>query len=144
MTSSQPLNPTKKQSVITDPEVLHSLLIETFNHSVTAGGEMLMPCVPVLHSSHMQRILGIFDALGSEFNQQQFQQLGQIVGRKLQEGFQISPHARLLLQYRPAEGKQEGLTFDMSVKVPGFLSSSRISSTLPELSRKERSIISSL
>lgn len=120
MTSSQPLNKTKQESVITDPDVLHSLLIETFNRSVTAGGEMLMPCVPVLHSSHMQRILGIFDALGSEFNQEQFQQLGQIVGRKLQEGFQLSPHARLLLQYRPAEGKQEGLTFDMSVKVPGF------------------------
>ena len=118
MTSAQPSNSSKQESIITDPEVLHSLLIETFNRSVTAWGEILMPCIPVLHSSHMQRILGIFDALGSEFNQEQFQQLGQIVSRKLQEGFQLSPHARLQLKYRPAEGKQEGLTFDMSVKVP--------------------------
>lgn len=122
MTSSQPQTPIepKDPPIITDPEILHSLLVDTFNRSVAAQGEMLMPCVPVLHASHMKRILGIFDALGSEFNEDQLQQLGQIVARKLQEGFALSPHARLLLQYRPAEGKQEGLTFDMSVKVASF------------------------
>lgn len=120
MTSSQPLNPTKERPVITDPDVLNSLLMDAFNRSVAAGGEMLMPCVPVLHSSQMKRILGIFDALGSEFKEEQLQRLSQIVARKLHEGFQISPHARLLLHYKPAEGKQEGLTFDISVKVASF------------------------
>lgn len=122
MTSLETQTPVQPQDkpIITDPEILHSLLIDTFNCSVAAQGEMLMPCVPVLYSSHMKRILGIFDALGSEFQEAQLKSLGQIVGRKLQEGFELSPHARLLLQYRPAEGKQQGLTFDMSVKVSSF------------------------
>ena len=120
MTSSQPTTPTQTEEkpVITDPEILHSLLLETFNRSVGAVGKLLMPCIPALYPSHMQRILGMFDALGTDFNQQQLDRLGQIVRRKLDEGFRLSPHAQLTLEYKPAQGKEEGLTFDISVKVP--------------------------
>ncbi|MCT7962272.1 class I SAM-dependent methyltransferase [Laspinema sp. D1] len=117
MTSANPNHPTASVPVITDPDVLLQAMLTSFNQRLETVGELIMPAVPAMAEYYRHRIGSLFDSLAIPFQEAERNQLYQILDKKLEEGFALSPHARLRLKYHPAEPPKTGLTFEFSVSV---------------------------
>lgn len=103
--------------VVSDPAVIEQIIINKLNTRIYPRGELVMPCVPSMLEHYMERLKVLFQTLGRPFAQDELEQLHQLLKRRLEEGFQASPHSNLVLRYEPAKAPQTGLACNLSTVV---------------------------
>jgi 2-polyprenyl-3-methyl-5-hydroxy-6-metoxy-1,4-benzoquinol methylase len=97
--------------------VLEQVIINKLNTRIYPRGELVMPCVPSMLEHYMERLKVLFHTLGRPFSEEELQQLHELLQRRLEEGFQASPHSNLVLRYEPAKPPQTGLACNLSTVV---------------------------
>lgn len=111
--------PTKQEQLptVTDPAALQQLLLNKLNSRTKPRGEIVMPCVPSMLDHYVQQLKTLFNTLGRPFSEAEIEQLRQLLGRRLQEGFQASPHSNIIFKYEPAKPPGAGLACNLSTVV---------------------------
>lgn len=108
---------TEQLPLVTDPTVLEQVIINKLNSRIYPRGELVMPCVPAMLDHYVQRLKMLFETLGRAFSPEELEQLRQVMGRRLQEGFSVSPHSNIILKYEPAKPPNVGLTCNLSTAI---------------------------
>ena len=103
--------------VITDQAVLEQVMINKLNTRIYPRGELAFPCVPALLDHYLQRLKVLFETLGKAFSPAELDQLRQVLGRRLEEGFHASPHSSVILKYEPAKPPDVGLSCNLTTAV---------------------------
>lgn len=101
---------------MTQPDELEQALLKKVKRLTAAHGQLSLPCVPALLDEYMAQFDAVLVALGQKFKPEEMQQLRQVVQRKLTEGYQKTPHARLIFKYEPPDATQ-GLTSGLKLTV---------------------------
>jgi 2-polyprenyl-3-methyl-5-hydroxy-6-metoxy-1,4-benzoquinol methylase len=111
--------PTQSEELplVTDPTLLNQVILTKLNTRIYPRGELVMPCVPSMLEHYMERLNVLFQTLGRPFSEQELVQLRELLQRRLEEGFQASPHSNLVLRYEPAKPPQTGLACNLSTVV---------------------------
>lgn len=113
-------NATDKNQTITDPEVLKLALATKLKTMTAVQGDFYFPCVPSMVGEYVQLLVGLLKLLGQNPTPEHINNLRQLVEKGISDGFQISPHARLIVNYQPAEankGLAGGITINTKVHV---------------------------
>lgn len=101
---------------VNDPDLVEKALLLKVKRLTSAKGQLVLPCAPALLDEYVNQFHTLLKALGQNFNDAELQGLRQLVERKLNEGYQSSPHARLVFKYEPPEPTQ-GLTSGLKITV---------------------------
>lgn len=109
--------PSEQMPIVTDPALLNQVILTKLNTRIYPRGELVMPCVPAMLEQYMERLKVLFHTLGRPFSEDELIQLRQLLERRLQEGFQASPHSNIVLRYEPAKPPQTGLACNLSTVV---------------------------
>ncbi|MGL5081766.1 MAG: class I SAM-dependent methyltransferase [Microcoleaceae cyanobacterium] len=96
--------------------MLENVLLLKVKRLTSARGQLALPCVPALLEEYMAQFSTLLTALGQNFTPQEIQALRQLVSQKLKEGYNASPHARLIFKYEPPDPTQ-GLTNGLKISV---------------------------
>lgn len=99
---------------------LEASLMRKFKRLTGARGELVMPCVPAMVEEHIDQIKRLLVALDQKFTPEEFASLETLVRNRVEEGFQQSPFARLVVKYEPpnpTEGILSGLKLSITVQV---------------------------
>lgn len=113
-------NATNNSAPITDPQVLKLALAAKLKTLIGCQGEFNFPCVPSILEEYLQLILGLLNILGQKPTPEHIDSLRQLLEKGLSEGFRLSPHARLIVSFLPAEsakGIASGITINTKVIV---------------------------
>lgn len=105
-----------KPTTVSDPAVLDNALMLKVKRLTSAKGQMVLPCVPALLDDYLEQFHSLLVALGQNFTPSEMQGLRQIVQKRLTEGYNASPHARLVFKYEPPDPTQ-GLTNGLRLTV---------------------------
>lgn len=108
---------TEQQPLITDPAVLEKIIIGKLNTRIYPRGELVLPCVPSMLDNYMKRLQIIFETFGRPFSATELDQLRQILNKRLNQGFEASPHSNVIIKYEPAKAPEVGLTCNISTAV---------------------------
>lgn len=108
---------TEQLPLVTDPAVLQQVMLNKLNTRIYPRGELVMPCVPSMLDHYVQRLKVLFETLGRGFSQEELDQLRQVLGKRLEEGFRSSPHSSVVLKYEPAKPPNVGLTCNLTTAV---------------------------
>ncbi|NJK27531.1 MAG: methyltransferase domain-containing protein [Coleofasciculaceae cyanobacterium SM2_3_26] len=87
--------------VLPNAAVIHQAVGEACKRRTAARGSLEMPCVPALLDRHLQRILGVLQALGQPITQKEVDSLRQVLTDRLREGFERSPLSMLVFEFEP-------------------------------------------
>lgn len=113
-------NPTNNSSPLTDPDILKLALSAKLKSMISIQGEFYLPCVPSMVEEYLQLILGLLKLLGQNPSPDHITNLRGLVEKGLMEGYRLSPHARLIVNFVPAEaakGLASGVTINTKVQV---------------------------
>lgn len=77
---------------------------------------MSLPCIPSMIDEYMDQFDRILKSLGQTFTQEEMTALRELVARKLGEGYNQSPHSRIIFKYEPPDPTQ-GLTSGLKLSV---------------------------
>ncbi|WP_413162367.1 class I SAM-dependent methyltransferase [Capilliphycus salinus ALCB114379] len=105
-----------KPTTVSDPAVLDNALMLKVKRLTSARGQLVLPCVPALLDEYVEQFHRLLVALGQNFTPKEIQALRQLVEKKLTEGYNSSPHARLVFQYEPPD-PTHGLTHGLRLTV---------------------------
>ena len=105
-----------KPTTVSDPATLENALMLKVKRLTSAKGQLVLPCVPALLDEYVEQFHRLLVALGQNFTQKEMQALRQLVEKKLTEGYNASPHARLVFQYEPPD-PTHGLTHGLRLSV---------------------------
>jgi SAM-dependent methyltransferase len=108
---------TEEQPFITDPAVLEKIIIGKLNTRIYPRGELVLPCVPSMLDNYMKRLKTIFETFGRPFSETELDQLRQILAKRLDQGFEVSPHSNVIIKYEPAKPPDVGLSCNISTAV---------------------------
>ncbi|NJK39874.1 MAG: class I SAM-dependent methyltransferase [Oscillatoriales cyanobacterium RM2_1_1] len=114
MVANQPV--VAQNSIGQNSEVLDRALLLKVKRLTSARGQIVLPCIPALLDEYMAQFNALLKALGQNFTPEEIQALRQLVNRRLQEGYDTSPHSRLVFKYEPPEPTQ-GLTNGLKLSV---------------------------
>ncbi len=104
-------------------EELKTAMLKKVKRLTSASGQMTLPCIPALLDEYMEQFDRLLVGLGQNFKPDEMQQLRQLVQRKLNEGYEKTPHARLLFRYEPPDATQgltNGLKLTVAVDAPSL------------------------
>ncbi len=101
---------------VNDQNLIEKALLLKVKRLTSARGQLVLPCVPALLDEYMSQFHALLTALGQNFTPDELNGLRQLVERKLQEGYQASPHSRLVFKYEPPDPTQ-GLTSGLKLTV---------------------------
>ena len=101
---------------VNDQNLIEKALLLKVKRLTSARGQLVLPCAPALIDEYMTQFNALLAALGQNFTPEEMNGLRQLVERKLNEGYQASPHARLIFRYEPPEPTQ-GLTSGLKLTV---------------------------
>ncbi len=113
-------NATNNSPSLTDPNILKLALAAKLKSMMSVQGEFYFPCVPSMIEEYLQLLLGLLKLLGQNPSQEHITNLRGLVEKGITEGYRISPHARLIVNYLPAEaakGLASGITINTKVQV---------------------------
>ena len=102
---------------------LDAAILKEVKRLTSASGQMSLPCIPAMLDEYMEQFDRLLVALGQNFSPTEMQQLRQLVQRKLKEGYETTPHARLLFKYDPPDptkGLNNGLKLTVMVDAPSL------------------------
>lgn len=118
---SQAPQPSPQQAIVTDPNVLSQTITHKVRHLTSITGELIIPCIPSFLDYYIQQIAGLMVAMGQSFSVDEIASLRIVIGKKLEEGFNTAPDARIALRYEmanPAIGINGGLQLSVNIKTP--------------------------
>ncbi|CAD5936766.1 Ubiquinone biosynthesis O-methyltransferase [Planktothrix tepida] len=101
---------------VNDQNLIEKALLLKVKRLTSARGQLVLPCAPALLDEYMSQFNALLIALGQNFTPDELNGLRQLVERKLNEGYQASPHARLVFKYEPPDPTQ-GLTSGLKITV---------------------------
>lgn len=107
-------------SSLAEPKLLELALVAKLKTTIGAQGEFIFPCVPTMLSEFLRLLEGLLKLLGQNPTPENTENLRQLLEKGLLEGYRISPHARLVVTYLPAEnakGIASGITINTKVMV---------------------------
>ncbi len=85
--------------------------------SLTAArGELVIPCIPQLSHYFFQQVHNLMLSLGQTLKPQELEGLQRTLAQRIKEGFDQSPHARLIFQYDPPD-PTVGLTNGLRIRI---------------------------
>ncbi|MFB2834309.1 class I SAM-dependent methyltransferase [Floridanema evergladense] len=111
---------TETELIIKDPNILKQALLEKVKSLMNVRGEIALPCVPAMLDEYLQLVQNLLKTLGQNLNEENFNNLKELITKGLTEGYKLSPHARLLVSFLPAEeakGLASGVTINTKVLV---------------------------
>ncbi len=106
---------------VTDTKVIDLAIQNKFKTLSSARGELTMPCIPAMIDTHLEQVLSLLKALGQNLKPAEINALREGLAKRIAEGFQTSPHARLVLRYSPPDptkGLPSGLNLKATIEVP--------------------------
>jgi 2-polyprenyl-3-methyl-5-hydroxy-6-metoxy-1,4-benzoquinol methylase len=118
---SQTPQPSQHQAIVTDPMVLSQTITHKVKHLTSIAGELIIPCIPSFLDYYTQQISGLLVAMGQSFSADEITSLRTVIGKKLEEGFNTAPDARIAFRYElanPAIGLNGGLQLSVNIKTP--------------------------
>lgn len=107
-------------SSLAEPKLLELALVAKLKTMIGAQGEFNFPCVPTMLSEFLRLLEGFLKLLGQNPTPEHIDNLRQLLEKGLVEGYRLSPHARLVVNYLPAEngkGIATGITINTKVVV---------------------------
>lgn len=107
---------TNKPTSFSDRQVIDNVILSKVKQLTAASGQVSLPCIPSMLDEYMDQFDHILKSLGQKFTPEEMQSLRQLVARKLTEGYNTSPHSRLIFKYEPPNPTQ-GLTNGLKLSV---------------------------
>ncbi|MBE9228650.1 class I SAM-dependent methyltransferase [Phormidium sp. LEGE 05292] len=111
---------TDTELTVTDPKLLKQALIEKVKSLMNVRGEISLPCVPAVLDEYLQLVHNLLKTLGQNLTDENLNNLKELIVKGLTEGYKLSPHARLLVSFLPADeakGLASGVTINTKVLV---------------------------
>lgn len=111
---------TDTELTVKDPNILKQALLEKVKSLMSVRGEIALPCVPTMLDEYLQLVNNLLKTLGQNLTGENHDNLKQLIVKGLVEGYKLSPHARLLVSFLPAEeakGLASGITINTKVIV---------------------------
>jgi SAM-dependent methyltransferase len=99
------------------PAVLKQAVLRKLPPRIHTKGELSLPSVPALLDDYVERLLGIFAALGRKFDEAETEQLREILGRWLKQGWSQSPHTRLVVRYETMPPPVSTISYNVTLDV---------------------------
>ena len=90
------MKPTKTE---TRPQALREAMLRRVHRRSSGGGHLLLPAAPALLSTYVEMLSAIFQAMGRGLSREELDHLRRILGDKLEEGWKISPHCRVYIEW---------------------------------------------
>ncbi len=84
---------------------------------VAASGRVLLPACPSLLDHYTKLLCAAFDGLGRSFSPAEIAHLREVLERSLREGFALSPHARIAVDYRTDDPPETSLTYHVTLEL---------------------------
>jgi SAM-dependent methyltransferase len=100
-----------------DPRELRAALLRRLPQRLSASGELKLPAVPGLRDEYVARLARIFARYGRPLNATQTASLGELLDRKLKDGFKASPYASILVRYETDPPPKTTLSYKVAVRV---------------------------
>jgi 2-polyprenyl-3-methyl-5-hydroxy-6-metoxy-1,4-benzoquinol methylase len=98
-----------------DRTTLQNSILYKINQRTFAKGELTFPCLPHFIDSYLNKITGLFTVLQKPFSSVEVDQLRQTLMKRMEEGFQASPHSYVTFRYEPAQPPQTGFVCQVNV-----------------------------
>ena len=99
------------------PAVLRQAILRKLPPRIDTKGEISLPSIPALLDQYLERLLGIFAALGRKFDEPETEKLREILARWLERGWEQSPHTRLLVRYQAEPPPVSTISYTVSLHV---------------------------
>jgi SAM-dependent methyltransferase len=105
-----------------DPLAMQTAVLAGLNARTTHRGEVLLPCIPAALEHYLQHIEQIFDHAGRPLSAEEQQQVRELVGQTLAQGFAASPSAMMLLKYEVVgvANLQKELSCSVAIAIPSL------------------------
>ena len=107
----------KKNPRETGVAPLRQAMLRRLPRRTSATGEIRLAAVPALAEHYVQMLGKMFGALGRAFNAEELAHLQQILDKHLNEGWQASPFAKLVVRYETDPIPKTTLSYNVSVDV---------------------------
>jgi SAM-dependent methyltransferase len=111
---------TTESETVKDPKFLKQALLEKLKTLMGIKGEFSVPCVPAMLDEYLQLIENLLKTLGQTLTAENYENLKQLINKGIAEGYKLSPHARLLVSFLPADetrGLASGITINTKVLI---------------------------
>ena len=107
-------------TTIPDRPTIHAAALNSLNARTTHRGEVLLPCIPAALDHYLQHFDQLFHTFGRPLSVQEREQVRELVGQTLQQGFAASPSAMMLLKYEVmgTASLQKELSCSVAIAVP--------------------------
>lgn len=118
---SQAPQPNQPAPIVTDAKILGQTITYKVKHLTGVAGELIIPCIPSFLDYYTQQISGLLVALGQSFSADEMAALRTVIGKKIEEGFNTSPDARIAFRYElanPPLGLNGGLQLSVNLRTP--------------------------
>jgi SAM-dependent methyltransferase len=112
---SEPTLPQNSSQPILDRTTLQNAVFYKLNQRTFARGEITFPCLPHFIDHYIHKITGLFTTLQKPFSSAEVDNLRQMLIKRLEEGFQASPHSYVTFRYQPAQPPQTGFICQFSL-----------------------------
>lgn len=93
---------------VKDREALATAVLKSLNRRVRTKGEISLPAAPTLLDLYVRRLALLFASMGKPLSKEKLQYLRSLIEPLLREGFEISPHCRVIVSWesepRPGPG----------------------------------------
>lgn len=113
--SSEPILPPTSSQPILDRTTLQNAVLYKIHQRTFAKGEITFPCLPEFVDSYVTQIKGLFTTLQKPFSTGEVDNLRQLLIKRMEEGFQTSPHSYVTFRYQPAQPPQTGFVCQLSI-----------------------------
>lgn len=105
----------KKPSRETNATLLRQAILRRLPRRVSARGEITIPAVPSLLDHFQQMLLTTFSQAGRVFNEEETKHLRKVLETWLNKGWEISPHARLVVHYETDAPPKTTLSYNVAL-----------------------------
>jgi SAM-dependent methyltransferase len=95
----------------------YEAMLRRLPRRIVASGQVLLPACPSLTDHYTRMFQRTFAELGRVFTSAELASLRDILERKLKEGFALSPHARIAIDYRTDEPPESSLSYRVTLQV---------------------------
>ncbi len=101
---------------------MQTAVLTGLNARITHRGEVLLPCIPAALGYYLQHFEQLFHLFGRPLSPQEQQQVRELVGQTLLQGFAASPSAMMLLKYEVVGSAtlQKELSCSVAIAVPSL------------------------
>lgn len=109
-------------TIVHDSSQLHHAIFQNLNARMTHRGEVVLSCVPAALEHYVQQLQILFTTLGKPLTANELEQVRQLVAQGLQQGFQTSANARLVVRYEItiSASLEKNLAFSAALALPSL------------------------